>query len=166
MERTVDALIDILQTLVLQYQALEEIEADKTSVIIERNAPALEELILQQEDIMRSIDESESRRQTVTAMIAETVGIPETSVSATELSSRFSEHRRDSFRTTVNSLREVMNRVRRLSQTNRNCLFDNIEFFNAVMSQLRESVSLDDGYSAGGPARRARSSAALFNRTV
>ncbi len=166
MEKSLKALVDILQKLNALYMEIEHIEVQKTTVIMKRDGAALQSMAEEQEKTISEIDEAEENRRDIISMIARGLGISEGDITISGLAGYMDDEIKEALRKASADLTKVMGRVKRLNELNNKCLTDNIDFFNQILDSLRESVALDEGYSNSTAVKRQTTSSALFNRTV
>ncbi|MDA3900664.1 MAG: flagellar protein FlgN [Spirochaetes bacterium] len=161
-----DKLVIILSEQGELYKELETIELKKTEVIIDRNGKELADLVLDQEKLAARVDRLEKSRIQVTEEISRHYNSDQPVYTITQVAALVGVRTGDLLLGYGKELRDTITRIKALSDTNKRCMKDNLDFFSLMIESLRETVRSDDGYSASGSSRKSSTQSALFNLTV
>lgn len=137
------------------YDRILEIEELKTSAILNRDGQLLEELTMQQEDLVRSIDLLEEKRMN---SLSRSHG--RSDVTLKELTG----DRDHSVFGLAAELKSVIRKLRNCQDHNDRLARDNMRFFEALLSGLRETSSIRAGYGNDGREKPRVARPALFSQ--
>ena len=164
MESQVGSIAAILTTEAEIYEKVASIEEEKTSAILCRNGRELEDCVREQERLLSEIAALEEKRARTVALYAKS-STPE-KVSLDELVGGMNKDDARKLMRCGHELKKVMLRVSSLSDTNRRLLEDNIEFFNIMLSGIKNQASIQGGYTRVGGTDQVMHKPLLFNKTV
>jgi flagellar biosynthesis/type III secretory pathway chaperone len=63
-------------------------------------------------------------------------------------------------------LKKIIYRIKKLQETNNRLIKDNIDFFDILLSGLKNTAAMQTGYSQKGETQEVKSNPVLFNQTV
>jgi hypothetical protein len=166
MESPVHELERILKNEIDIYDELASIEAEKTGLILARDGMGLESYAQKQEHLLMEISELEKKRQETISRYREEYHLDETAVSLHDVVRNMDEDSALRLMRCGMELKKNVLRMQSLSETNGKLIEDNMEFFNILLSGLKNSVSLHTGYTREGSSARVTGGSLLFNKTV
>ena len=161
-----DKLVIVLSEQAALYRDMESIEQQKKEIIIARDGKELERLVSRQEKIITEIDILEKRRIKIMDDISFSSGRREPVITARQAAVCSDRRSGELIIRYANELRNIVKRIKKLSDVNERCMKDNMEFFTWIIDSLRQTVGGEEGYSASGVAPRRSAESALFNLTV
>ena len=142
---------NILQSELELYNRLYCMEQEKSDAIIDRDGSIIESLSRDQESLLEEIEGYEEKRKSLIDEYAKENHPDDISndITLKKIASRINE---DSSRRLIQTglkLKSLLIKIKALQETNQKLLDDNIEFFSALMSGLRNSIS-ESSYSETG----------------
>ncbi len=158
----------ILKTELELYGHLYILEEKKSEAIIEREGKILESISTEQETTLVKLARLEEKRQKA---IDEYVNINNLHDFAGALTLRdivlsMDEDSSHHLLRFGMELKEMVLELSRLQKTNEQLIHDNLEFFNILLSGLREENSLSAGYSNNGKENSRIANSMIFNQKV
>ena len=162
------ALKKILEKEVSIYREVLRLEEEKGESIINRDGKQLEAVTREQENLLKSIGSLEEERITVIKEYSrqnhlEDLGRPVTLKDVVTLMDEDSAH---TLMGLGLQLKRKLQKLGRMHETNQVLIQDNLEFFNLLISGLKDAVAIDDGYGPGGDGKQKVAGSLMFNKTV
>ena len=156
----------ILQSEYELYSRLYALEQDKSDAILNRNGSSIESFAREQEKLLGEIAEQESRRKSALDRYERLhhLDIGQDDVTLTDIVSLTGEGS-SQILDVGRELRTLLLKIRSLQETNQKLLQDNIEFFNALITRFKNSVSLR-GYSEKGSEEFTMTDSVMINRRI
>ncbi len=153
---------DILAREAIVYTEIEQLEAQKTGAIIDRDGAQIDSITRRQDELINHVSAIESERQRMVDTIAEMSGLPKES----PLSQLIGDEDPLSFhiKSNAKSLRRTLERLTSIHFGNTRLIEDNLEFFRLVLSGIKESET--SGYGKDGSIEQLGRSSAFLNITV
>lgn len=159
------ALQEILESEYILYRSLYDLEKEKSSAIVNRDGASIESISQEQETLLNSISEFESRRKS----LIEACSISSRSEDIGEITlqdvAAVDKDSSEKLLTLGRKLRALLRRMLSLQETNQRLLRDNIEFFNMIMSGFKSSISAR-GYSENGVEESRVTDSIIFNQRI
>lgn len=159
------ALQEILESEYTLYRSLYDLEKEKSSAIVNRDGAAIESISQEQEALLNSISEFESRRK---SLIEECSRSSHSEGDAEITLKDIAAVDGDSSQKLLilgRMFRALLGKMRSLQETNQRLLRDNIEFFNMIMSGFKSSISAR-GYSENGVEESRVTDSIIFNQRI
>lgn len=150
------------------YSELYGLEEGKSAAIIERNGKLLESVSQKQEQLLGRIAVLEAAREkhiTEYAEINRLDDLPR-AVTLRDIVLSMDEDASHRLLRAGMDLKKLLLRLDSLNKTNRTLIEDNLEFFNILLSGLKNTVSVNVGYSDRGLEKPKVGGSLLFNKTV
>ncbi len=150
------------------YSELYGLEESKSAAIIERNGKLLESVSQKQEQLLGRIAVLEAAREkhiTEYAEINRLDDLPR-AVTLRDIVLSMDEDASHRLLRAGMDLKKLLLRLDSLNKTNRTLIEDNLEFFNILLSGLKNTVSVNVGYSDRGLEKPKVGGSLLFNKTV
>lgn len=150
------------------YSELYGLEEGKSAAIIERNGKLLESVSQKQEQLLGRIAALEAAREkhiTEYAEINRLDDLPR-AVTLRDIVLSMDEDASHRLLRAGMDLKKLLLRLDSLNKTNRTLIEDNLEFFNILLSGLKNTVSVNVGYSDRGLEKPKVGGSLLFNKTV
>ncbi len=167
MVKTVSDLKKILSEQNKIYSRICEMEEEKEVAIMSRDGDKLKELSTSQEKLLDSVDKLEERRM---ACIQNYIDENNISNSASLTLREFVDSMNDDsarFLLTLGvELREKLLKLKEKQETNAKLLDDNMEYFNILISGLKDSSMVRSGYEIDGKREGVITNPVLFNQQV
>jgi len=152
----------ILEDEAMLYHEIYNLEKEKTDAVIEKNGVLIQELSSSQEKILFRIDALEAEREKVIARLSSDRGF-RSGVTLAEITSGIGDEVSSRIVKCGGILRDIIIKLRDKQETNRKLLLDNIEFFEILISDLKNSSSLKSGYGRDGKEQSRVVNPVLFN---
>jgi len=150
------------------YARLYSLENAKSEAIIEREGKLIESLSIEQESLLSDLSRLEMKREAVIDEYANSNDLRDFSGALT-LRDIVLSMDEDSSHHLLRLGMELKNSVvelSRLQKTNEQLIRDNLEFFDILLSGLREENSLSAGYGNNGKEDSRVASSMIFNQKV
>lgn len=163
-----DAILEMEQILGKEceiYREIYNIEEQKISAIMEREGTRIEVLSAEQERLLGEVNRLEKRRLIVAADFMTSRGM-EGETTLREMAQAMDEDAAGRMLKTGMELKVLLMRISTLQETNAGLLEDNMEFYNIMLSGLRDTTSINTGYSSNGREENRVANPVLFNKTV
>lgn len=166
MGESIVELEQILQSEYELYSRLYELEQEKSEAILNRNGATIESFAREQERLLGEIAVQESRRKNALDRYQRLhhIDIGQDDITLTNLVSMEDEGS-SHLLATGRELKTLLLKIRSLQETNQKLLQDNIEFFNALITRFKNSVSLR-GYSEKGSEEFTMTDSVMINRRI
>jgi flagellar biosynthesis/type III secretory pathway chaperone len=164
MESPVLELERILKNEIDIYEKIASIEAGKTDAILSRDGTELERFAIEQERLLNEIADLEKKRAESIEQYRHDNRFDERNVSLQDLVRNMDEDSALRLMRCGMELKRTMLRIQSLSETNSKLIEDNMEFFNILLSGLKNSSSV--GYTRDGNTSHLGKGSYLFNKTV
>lgn len=148
------------------FERLASIEEEKTGTILAKDGIGLEAQAKEQEVLLAGINELEVKREASIAKYREEHHLDEKYVSLNDVISAMDEDSALKLMLCGMELKKTVLRMQSMSHTNNRLMEDNMEFFNILVSSLKNSVAPAAGYTADGCSPRMKGSSFIFNKTV
>ncbi len=140
------------------------IESMKTSAIMDRDGASLKELSEKQESLLEQVNQLENDREKTVAAIRKTAGRRVVDKTLNELMNAIGTAAARRITKGGRDLAVILRQLNDLNETNKKLINDNMDFFNILLSQLKNGTSLDTGYGCNGREENVRKSPLLFNQ--
>ncbi len=167
MVKTVSDLKDILSRQNEIYSQICRLEEKKENAIINKNGKELKELSISQEKLLSNVDKLEDRRMgCIRKHIKENNINGSDSLTLREFVDSMSD---DSARFLLSlgvELREKLFRLKEKQASNSRLMDDNMEYFNILISGLKDSSIVRSGYGIKGKEEGIITNPVLFNQQV
>lgn len=159
---------DILKQQILFYKQIVKIEEEKSNAIADRDGKQIEILSMEQEALLHQISKLEDERIKTISDYRELNHLDDIAANITlkDIVRSMDEDSTHKLMQYAMQLKKIMMKIKNLQQTNNTLISDNIEFFNILLSGLKESASVKTGYSKEGDSKQIVSNSVLFNKTV
>jgi len=150
------------------YEEIYALEEKKEGAILDRDGRQLEKLSLIQEKLLENIAVLEKKRDRVIEDYIRVNNLPDISGTVTlqEMVRLMDESASRHFSQLGMDLKNILRRLSSLQHTNEILIKDNIDFFNMLMSGLRNSTSIQAGYNSAGKENSKTAGSLLFNKTA
>lgn len=169
MERNVLELKKNLQEQIELYSKIEQIEADKSEVIIDKNGKMLSDLVLEQEKYIKILSKLENKRISIIDDYISDNYLEDISsnISLKMIITSMDEDSAHVIYELGRELKQIVSNIKQLNKTNSILLNDNLEFFN-ILSESLKGITVETGaYSQSGDhAVKTMTESVLFNKTV
>ncbi len=168
MFKPVIELEQILGEELTRYEELYSLEEEKSERIIQRNGAAMEEISERQEDLLEEVTRLEEKRL---SMIQEYSRINNLRDMGRDLSLRdvilsMDEDSSAHLSRLGMELRRLLVKLDRLRKNNERLIQDNLDFFEILVSGLRNETALSGGYGRDGREEEKVSSSLVINHTA
>ena len=139
------------------------LEREKSDAIINKNGALMQQLSKEQEDYLCKVAPVESTRKQITDEY-----LKNSSESKLTLSTIASiEGAADSALEEIGTLlSKTLDKIKSLQETNAKMINDNLEYFKKMMKSVRQSVSLETGYSRKGEENGKTVSSFIFDKKI
>jgi flagellar biosynthesis/type III secretory pathway chaperone len=144
------------------YHEIYKLEKEKTEAAIEKKGSMIQELSANQEMLLFKIESLESERTKVLAILSEKTDLKAGST-LSEITSLFDAQSSARIMKCGTELKNVIIKLREKQEANKKLLQDNIEFFEILISDLKNSSSLKSGYGSDGKEKSRVVNPVLFN---
>ncbi len=150
------------------YHRLYQLEEQKSEAIIERDGKLLESISMEQESILGRLGRIETEREGAINDYVRLNNLHDFSGALTlrDIVLSMDEDSSHHLMRLGMELKEIVQELSRLQKTNEQLIHDNLEFFNILLSGLREENSLSAGYSNDGKEDSRVASSMIFNQKV
>ncbi len=123
------------------------LEREKSNAIIKKDGALMQKLSHEQEDYLYKIAPVENNRKKITDQYLK--NNPEGKLTLTDISAI--EGISDSALTEIGGLlKKTLDRIKSLQETNAKMINDNLEYFKKMIKEVRQSVSMETGYTEKG----------------
>jgi hypothetical protein len=168
MNNLVQKLINILEREKEIYEKICHIEEKKSEAIMERDGKVIEELSLSQEKFLKEIEGLENER---IALMKKYKNVFLTEQNKSEITLQDIIESIDSKQGKILQqsgveLKDVLTKVGRVQDLNSQLLMDNMEFYDIIISGLKNSSSIGTGYGSDGKEQVGTINPVLFNITA
>lgn len=164
MESPVLELERILKNEIDIYEEIASIEVDKTDAILSRDGTEIEQFAAKQEQLLAEIADLEQKRNKSIEQYRHDNRYDEVNISLQDVVRNMDEDSALRLMRCGMELKRTMLRIQSLSDTNSRLIEDNMEFFNILLSGLKNSSSV--GYTRDGNTAHLGRGSYLFNKTV
>lgn len=151
------------------YEKLYRLEEEKRHAILQRNWAGLESLSKEQSDLFPLIDRLETKREELIDEYRTINGLDDLNreIRLKDIVLSMDEDSSHHLLQLGMELKDMMTRVGDIVKNNNVLINDNREFFNILLSGLKDGVSVRGGYDKSGREEAAaRAGALLFNQTA
>jgi flagellar biosynthesis/type III secretory pathway chaperone len=156
----------ILREEIRMYAGLLDLEEGKSGAIVRKDGKALESVTARQEALLvRLASLEESRKKCIAACAHGSKGLSR-NASLSEIARLAEEDVARRLLEAGGELRRLTVKLDSLFKTNNRLIRDNLEFFDRLLSGLKESVSVHAGYCEKGIERRKVAGSLVLNTTV
>ena len=165
MNYLIQELIGILEHEKEIYEKIFRIEQEKSEAIINRDGKVIAELSLLQERFLKEIEKLENER-IVLMKRYETISIIEQNrveITLQDIMKSIDDTEGEILRQSGVELKEILLKVSRIQELNSQLLMDNMEFYDIIISGLKNSSSMRLGYGSDGKGKAGGSNPVLFN---
>jgi len=147
------------------YTRILEVEDTKGEAILDRNGEKLQKLVESQESLIGEIEKLESRRVACIESYIKNNNLHDMGkdLSLKEVVASMNEDSAQHLLTLGMDLKKKLLRLQEKQQLNMKLLEDNMEFFNILISGLRDSSSMKSGYGSDGKEEETITNPVLFN---
>ncbi len=145
-----------------------QLEEEKSEAIITRDGNLLQSLSNTQEKQLTKIQPLEKKRNKIIGQFRKKYGFEESEELTLKdiVSSDNFANSNDKIIAVGAKLSTTLHKMKNLQDTNRKLMEDNIEFYDILIRELKESVSLKTGYSEKGLEKEEVANSLIFNKTV
>ena len=142
------------------YEEIYNIEENKTEAIISRDGKVIEELSSVQEKFLLEIDSVENERIKIMGKLCSCIspGRQAGNITFQELVNLLENEYAVKLRETGLGLKKILVRIKDVQDLNARLMRDNVEYYDILISGLKNSSSLKSGYDKDG-----REKAKVFN---
>ncbi|HOP28333.1 MAG TPA: flagellar protein FlgN [Spirochaetota bacterium] len=144
------------------YNEIYTLEKEKTEAAIEKKGALIQELSANQEKLLFKIESLETERVKVLELISAETDI-ENGSTLSEITSKIDRDTSSRIMKCGTELKNVIIKLRDKQESNKMLLQDNIEFFEILISDLKNSSSLKSGYGSDGKEKSRVVNPVLFN---
>lgn len=147
------------------YQKIFHIEEAKSEAIIKKDGKAIEELSLSQEKLLSKIESLENERLKLMDSFRKRLKIQITGdeVTLQDILDSIDLKTASIVKESGIELKKVLLKVKRIQDTNTQLLRDNMEFYNILISDLKNSSTVRSGYGSDGKEKGKVLNPVLFN---
>ena len=139
------------------------LEREKSDAIINKDGVLMQKLSKEQEDYLYKVGTVESTRKKITDQYLQ--DFPEGKLTLSAIASI--EGVTDTAITEIGGLlSKTLDKIKSLQETNAKMINDNLEYFKKMMKSVRESVSLETGYSKKGKENGKTISSFIFDKKI
>lgn len=146
------------------YGDLAVLEEKKTKTIENRDGEALDHITAREEEILQNISLLDEKREEYVRNWAGMRGVSDHS--SVTVSMIASENEDSGLMEAALSLKKNVMKVKAVRDRNEKLIKSSLEFFDTLLSGIRESASLNTGYNMGGKENGRVMRSLLFNRTA
>lgn len=162
MHQIFSRLESILTDETIIYQEIYNMEKEKTEAAVAKNGALIQELSSTQEKLIYRIEALESERGKMMNSLSSGAGYSE-GATLSEISSLIGGDASARIMKCGSELKNLILKLRDKQETNKKLLQDNIEFFEILLSDLKNSSSLKAGYGSDGKENVRVVNPVLFN---
>jgi hypothetical protein len=123
------------------------LEREKSDAIIKKNGALMQKLSHEQENYLYKIAPVENNRKKITDQYLK--NNPETKLTLSEISA-MEGAAENSLSEIGGLLKKTLDRIKSLQETNAKMINDNLEYFKKMIKEVRQSVSMETGYTEKG----------------
>ena len=142
------------------YDEIFNIEENKTEAIMNRDGKAIEELSSVQEKFLMKIDSMENERLQIMHELGRYIGTVnhEGEITLNDIINFFNGEYGAKLKETGSGLKKILISIKEIQDLNSRMMNDNVEFYDILISGLKNSSTLKSGYDKDG-----REKAKVFN---
>lgn len=150
------------------YEKIEEIELQKSDVIIDKDGKSLGELAFEQEQIMKNLSVlEEDRLEIIKKYISDNkLNDLDTNLPLRKIITSMDEDSAHVIYEVGTELKKLVLRIQKLNETNTILMKDNMEFFNILTDSLKQNQGTEGYTLKGNISNGSVRSSVLFNKTV
>ena len=163
MNYSVQELIGILEYEREIYEKIFHIEEKKSKAIIEREGKVIEELSLSQEKFLKEIERLENERIAFMKRSLSKIKYNRGEITLQDIIESIDAADAEILRQAGLDLKDTLMKVSRVQELNSQLLMDNMEFYDIIISGLKDSSSIRLGYGSDGKEKTGVSNPVLFN---
>ncbi len=147
------------------FNEIYKLEGDKSEAIIDRDGNLLHKISTTQEEHLAEIQILEEKRKEIIKLhrAADNTENP-TEITLSNIISN-EKPTNDELIKMGDCLRKTLQKIKSLQDINSKLINDNMEFYNTLIKELKESVTLKTGYSQKGIENEEVSNSLIFNGT-
>ena len=147
------------------FSEIYKLESDKSEAIIDRDGSLLQKISVTQEEHLAEIQKLEEKRKEIIKIHSSTNSIENSEIAT--LSDIISNEKQanDKLIRTGDRLKNILLKIKSLQEINSQLINDNMEFYNTLLKELKDSVTLKTGYSQKGIENEEVSNSLIFNGT-
>ena len=162
MHQIFSKLESILADETILYNEIYTLEKEKTEAAVEKKGVLIQELSANQEKLLFKIETLETERVRVLDLLAVNTGM-KPGLTLSEITSGLDSESSSRIKRCGSELKNVIVKLRDKQDSNKKLLQDNIEFFEILISDLKNSSSLKSGYGSDGKEKSRVVNPVLFN---
>ncbi|MCL1864420.1 MAG: flagellar protein FlgN [Spirochaetes bacterium] len=162
MDYSARELIDILEHEREIYEKIFHMEEEKSDAIIERDGKVIEELSLSQEKFLKEIEILENKRVTLMKKCKSASKI-KGEITLQDIIESIDSAQSRILKQAGVELKNVLLKVARVQDLNSQLLTDNMEFYDIIISGLKNSSTIRSGYGSDGKEQAGTVNPVLFN---
>ncbi len=156
---------DILQAEITVYEDILLLEEEKGRAIISRDGKLIEELSLRQEALVTEIDQLEAERISAAARFSSYITkYDDSTVTLRDIARTLKKEKAELLLKTGENLKGILMQIKEKQSINSRMIQDNIDFFNILISDLKNSSSIKSGYGRDGRENSRTVNPVLFNK--
>ena len=148
------------------YGELAVLEEKKTGTIEERNGESLDRITAREEEILQHLSLLDEMREKYVLEWAVRKSIQDPSGVTVSMIASESGNEDPELMNAAVSLKKNVMKVKSVRERNEKLIKSSLEFFDSLLSGIRESASMNTGYSMGGKENSRVMRSLLFNRTA
>jgi len=152
----------ILTDEAILYHEIYNLEKDKTEAAIEKKGALIQELSANQEKLLFKIETLEAERGTVLSLLSTKIDL-KPGATLSEVTAGIDSEASARIMKCGTELKNVIIKLRDKQESNKKLLQDNIEFFEILISDLKNSSSLKSVYGSDGKEKSRVVNPVLFN---
>lgn len=122
------------------------LEKEKSEAIIKKDGNLMQKLSLEQENYLDKIPPLEKNRRDILNYYSRKN--PKGNLTLTDIASI--ESATDDLTQIGSLLKKTLDKIKSVQETNNKMMNDNLEYFRKIMKEIRQSVSIETGYSEKG----------------
>jgi len=147
------------------YQEIFHIEEDKSEAIMKKSGKVIEELSVAQEKLLRKIESLENERIKLMENYKKTHNqhLPHGEITLQDIIDSSDSKNSFSLKETGIELKKILLKVKNIQDLNSRLIKDNMEFYDILISGLKNSSTLRSGYGRDGKEQGRVFNPVLFN---
>jgi len=156
----------ILKDELIIFEKLFVLEEHKTSAILEHDGKLLERISRDQEVLLSNMQPLESERLKKMAACKKARHIKKDKATLKDIAEAMGGANGANLATVGGKLAGLITRLNHLLEANRMLINDNMEYYNILLTGLRNNRTVDAGYSPDGKEEDIPKQSVLFNQTA
>ena len=148
------------------YSRLYALEESKSGAIIDKDGRLLESISREQEELLSRVEGLEEARSRLGRELVGSGPSGGTPPTLSDVARHMGEEPAKGLVSIGMELKALLTKLGSLHKTNKRLIEDNLEFYDILLSGLKNTASFSAGYSAGGLEKPRVSGSMIINKTV